>query len=74
MLHHLFNPEIVCKSFEINNLFAVLLSYFIGSIPSAMKVNGFWKMLDYGSNNAGATNTFRVIGKTAGFMVYLLIF
>ena len=61
--------------FELNNLFAVLLSYFIGSIPSAIWT-GKWffgiDVRDYGSNNAGATNTFRVIGKTAGFAVLFI--
>ena len=61
--------------FELNNLFAILLSYFIGSIPSAIWI-GKWffgiDVRDYGSNNAGATNTFRVIGKTAGFTVLFI--
>ena len=61
--------------FELNNLFAVLLSYFIGSIPSAIWISKWFfgiDVRDYGSNNAGATNTFRVIGKTAGFMVLFI--
>ena len=58
--------------FEFNNVVAVLLAYFIGSIPSAIWVSKRFfgiDVRDYGSNNAGATNTFRVIGKVAGFIV-----
>ena len=58
--------------FELNNVIAVLLAYFIGSIPSAIWVSKWFfgiDVRDYGSNNAGATNTFRVIGKVAGFIV-----
>ena len=58
--------------FELNNIIAVLLAYFIGSIPSAIWVSKWFfgvDVRDYGSNNAGATNTFRVIGRVAGFTV-----
>ena len=58
--------------FEFYNVVAVLLAYFIGSIPSAIWVSKWFfgiDVRDYGSNNAGATNTFRVIGKVAGFIV-----
>ena len=58
--------------FEFNNVVAVLLAYFIGSIPSAIWVSKWFfgiDVRDYGTNNAGATNTFRVIGKVAGFIV-----
>ena len=58
--------------FELNNVIAVLLAYFIGSIPSAIWVSKWFfgvDVRDYGSNNAGATNTFRVIGRVAGFTV-----
>ena len=58
--------------FELNNVIAVLLAYFIGSIPSAIWISKWFfgvDVRDYGSNNAGATNTFRVIGRVAGFTV-----
>ena len=61
--------------FEFNNITAVLLAYLIGSIPSAIWVSKWFfgvDVRDYGSNNAGATNTFRVIGKLAGFSVLFL--
>ena len=58
--------------FEINNILAVVIAYLIGSIPSAIWVSKWFfgiDVRDYGSKNAGATNTFRVIGKKAGFPV-----
>ena len=61
--------------FEFNNIAAVFLAYLVGSIPSAIWVSKWFfgvDVRDYGSNNAGATNTFRVIGKFAGFSVLFL--
>ena len=60
---------------SFTNLSLVLLAYIMGSIPSAVWIG---KMLygvdvrDYGSGNAGATNTFRVLGKRAGLPVLFL--
>lgn len=57
------------------NLSLLLLAYMMGSVPSAVWIG---KMLygvdvrDYGSGNAGATNTFRVLGKKAGLPVLFL--
>tara|TARA_B100001564_G_C20654111_1_gene678351 strand:+ start:1709 stop:2344 length:636 start_codon:yes stop_codon:yes gene_type:complete len=50
----------------------VLLAYLLGSIPSAVWVGKFFYNIDireFGSGNAGATNTFRVLGKKAGIPV-----
>ena len=61
--------------FEFHNVLAVLLAYLIGSFPSAIWISKWFfgvDVRDYGSNNAGATNTFRVIGKFAGFSVLFL--
>jgi len=58
--------------YEINNIIAILIAYLIGSVPSAIWVSKWFfgvDVRDYGSKNAGATNTFRVIGKKAGFTV-----
>ena len=44
----------------------------LGSIPSAVWVGKFFYKIDireFGSGNAGATNTFRVLGKKAGIPV-----
>lgn len=52
----------------------ILLSYLIGSIPTAVWVGrAFYgiDIRDHGSGNAGATNTFRVLGVKAGVPVLL---
>ena len=53
----------------------VIISYLIGSMPTALWVGKAFYGLDireHGSGNSGATNTFRVLGKKAGSMVLLL--
>ena len=60
---------------EIQIVCLALLAYLLGSIPSAVWVGQAFYGLDvrdYGSGNAGATNTFRVLGKKAGVGVLLL--
>jgi len=60
---------------SVYSLGALLLAYLLGSIPSAVWVGkAFYKIdvREYGSGNAGATNTFRVLGKKAGIPVMLL--
>ena len=57
-------------------LIAVLLvlAYMIGSIPSAVWVSKWFFGIDireHGSGNAGATNTFRILGPKAGSGVML---
>jgi acyl phosphate:glycerol-3-phosphate acyltransferase len=51
------------------------LAYLLGSIPTAVWM-GKWKynldIREHGSKNAGATNTFRVLGKKAGTVVLLI--
>jgi len=52
----------------------IVLAYLIGSIPTAVWVskNMFGiDIRDYGSGNAGATNTFRVLGSKWGSLVML---
>lgn len=49
-----------------------LLGYLLGSIPTAVWVGMRWYGIDvreHGSKNAGATNTFRVLGKKPGIIV-----
>jgi glycerol-3-phosphate acyltransferase PlsY len=56
---------------------AIILSYLLGSIPSAVWIGKMMFGIDvreHGSGNAGATNTFRVLGKKAGFFVLLIDF
>ncbi|WP_210489485.1 glycerol-3-phosphate 1-O-acyltransferase PlsY [Rufibacter aurantiacus] len=50
----------------------ILLAYLIGSIPTAVWVGKKFYGIDvrqHGSGNAGATNTFRVLGKKPGSIV-----
>jgi glycerol-3-phosphate acyltransferase PlsY len=53
----------------------IVLAYFIGSIPTAVwlgkRFHGI-DVRDYGSKNAGATNTFRILGKKLGWAVLLI--
>ena len=54
---------------------ALILAYLFGSIPTAVWIGlAFYKVdvREYGSGNAGATNTFRVLGKKAGIPVMLI--
>jgi glycerol-3-phosphate acyltransferase PlsY len=54
---------------------AASLAYLIGSIPTAvwLGVRFYGKdVRNFGSGNAGATNTFRVLGKKAGIIVMLV--
>ncbi|HCA83416.1 MAG TPA: acyl-phosphate glycerol 3-phosphate acyltransferase [Flavobacteriales bacterium] len=54
------------------NIIAAVVAYLMGSIPSAVWIGKIFYGTDireHGSGNAGATNTFRVLGKTAGLIV-----
>ena len=53
----------------------ILLSYLVGSIPTAYIFGKIAKGIDirkYGSGNVGATNAFRVLGKRMGISVLAL--
>jgi len=53
----------------------IILAYFIGSIPTAVWVSKRIYGIDireHGSGNAGATNTFRILGSKAGSGVMLV--
>jgi glycerol-3-phosphate acyltransferase PlsY len=50
----------------------IFLAYLIGSIPTAVWISRYFfgiDIRDYGSGNAGATNTFRVLGSKWGTIV-----
>ncbi|MBC8111435.1 MAG: glycerol-3-phosphate 1-O-acyltransferase PlsY [Verrucomicrobia bacterium] len=52
-----------------------IFAYLIGSIPTSVWYGKAYfgiDIRDYGSGNAGATNTFRVLGKRAGTVVMLV--
>jgi glycerol-3-phosphate acyltransferase PlsY len=56
-------------------LITILLGYLIGSIPTAVWVGKSFRGIDireHGSKNAGATNTFRVLGKRFGWLVLMV--
>lgn len=53
-------------------IIVIVLSYLVGSIPTAMLVGKHFKGLDprkYGSMNMGSTNAFRVFGWKIGMLV-----
>jgi len=53
------------------------MAYLIGSIPTSVWVSRYFfniDIRDFGSGNAGATNTFRVLGVKAGSFVFLFDF
>jgi len=59
----------------IYSVSALILAYLFGSIPTAVWIGLAFFDIDvreYGSGNAGATNTFRVLGKKAGVPVMFL--
>lgn len=56
-------------------ILGTLISYLIGSIPTAYIFGRLLKGMDirnFGSGNVGATNAFRVLGKGAGITVLVL--
>ncbi|MCM3719643.1 glycerol-3-phosphate 1-O-acyltransferase PlsY [Fictibacillus phosphorivorans] len=56
----------------IDTVIIFLLSYLLGSIPFALLVGKIGYGIDirqHGSGNLGGTNTFRTLGKKAGFIV-----
>ena len=59
----------------MNEFLLIILAYLIGSIPTAVWVSKRFfgiDIRDYGSGNAGATNTFRVLGSKWGTIVMIV--
>src|ERR1043165_6626015 len=59
----------------MQEIFLIIVAYLIGSIPTAVWVSrGFFgiDIRDYGSGNAGATNTYRVLGPKWGTFVMII--
>ena len=59
----------------MNEFLLLILAYLIGSIPTSVWVSNRYFGFDireYGSGNAGATNTYRVLGPKWGTTVLLL--
>lgn len=56
-------------------LLTFIIAYLIGSIPNGLWIGKFFYNKDlrmFGSGNMGTTNTFRVLGKKPGFVVFVL--
>jgi glycerol-3-phosphate acyltransferase PlsY len=59
----------------MNEILLIVLAYLIGSIPTSIWVSRKFfniDIRDYGSGNAGATNTFRVLGPKWGSFVMMV--
>jgi len=59
----------------MNELLMIVLAYLIGSIPTSVWVSRHFFAIDirdYGSGNAGATNTYRVLGPKWGTIVMIV--
>ena len=53
----------------------IVLAYFIGSVPTSVWVSKYFFDIDirnYGSGNAGATNTYRILGSKWGTFVMIV--
>lgn len=56
----------------MNEILLIILAYLIGSVPTSVWVSKYFfdiDIRDYGSGNAGATNTYRVLGPKWGTIV-----
>ena len=61
----------------INTILGLILAYLLGSIPTGLWIGQiFFKknLREYGSGNTGTTNTFRILGKTAGNVTFAIDF
>ena len=59
----------------MNEILLIILAYLIGSVPTAVWVSKYFfdiDIRDYGSGNAGATNTYRVLGAKWGTIVMII--
>ncbi|BDU50647.1 glycerol-3-phosphate 1-O-acyltransferase PlsY [Haliovirga abyssi] len=58
----------------IKLVMGIVLSYFIGAIPSGVIIGKKFKNIDireHGSKNSGATNAYRVLGAKLGIIVFI---
>lgn len=58
----------------MNEVLLIILAYLIGSIPTSVWVSKYFfniDIRDYGSGNAGATNTYRILGSKWGTAVMI---
>ena len=55
----------------------LILAYLLGSIPSGLWIGQVFfqtNLREHGSGNTGTTNTFRILGKTAGTVTFAIDF
>jgi acyl phosphate:glycerol-3-phosphate acyltransferase len=60
---------------SVSTAFVVFVAYLLGSIPFGLLIGLIWKRIDvrkHGSQNIGATNVARTVGKPAGALTLLL--
>ena len=60
---------------QFSTIAVIISSYIVGSIPTAVWVGKWFYGIDvrnFGSGNAGATNTIRVLGPGAGIPVFII--
>ena len=61
--------------FSLEIILFIFLSYLTGAVPFAVWIGKFFcgiDLRDFGSNNSGATNAFRVLGVKVGSAVLFL--
>jgi len=59
----------------METLILIIIAYLLGSIPTSVWIGKYFYGIDireHGSGNAGATNTFRVLGKKPGIIVLIV--
>jgi glycerol-3-phosphate acyltransferase PlsY len=60
---------------EVQDIVLVSVAYLIGSIPSSVWISRYFfgkDVREFGSKNAGATNTMRIFGNKVGLIVLIL--
>lgn len=62
------------KKDDMTIIILCIAAYLIGAIPAGLWIGKiFFKkdLHEYGSGNTGTTNTFRILGKRAGIIVFI---
>lgn len=61
----------------MKTILLLVLAYLLGSIPSGLWIGRIFfniNLREHGSGNTGTTNTFRILGKKAGLVVFAVDF
>lgn len=59
----------------MTTILLLAVAYLLGAIPSGLWIGQYFfhkNLSDYGSGNIGTTNTFRILGKKAGTVVFAI--